>query len=64
MKRVMAELRSMEPTDGAPDAGQTWLERFGEKFGDFLAEPSAGQILIAILLVVLVLALTLAYVVV
>jgi serine/threonine-protein kinase len=64
MKRVMAELRSMEPTDDAPDAGQTWLERLGEKLGDFLAEPSAGQILIVILLVLLVLVVALAYVVV
>jgi serine/threonine-protein kinase len=63
MKRVMAELRSMEPKDETADAGQTWLERLGEKLGDFLADPSAGQILIAILLVLLVLALAFVYVV-
>jgi serine/threonine-protein kinase len=59
MKRVMAELRSMKPNDEVPPEGPTWLERIGEKFGDFLAEPSAGQIVIAILLVVLVLTLVL-----
>ena len=60
MNRVMAELRSMEPKDEAPPADATWLERIGEKLGDFLAEPSAAQILIAILAVLLVLALALA----
>ncbi|MGO9466400.1 MAG: serine/threonine-protein kinase [Isosphaeraceae bacterium] len=61
MNRVTAELRSMDPADGAPAEGPTWLERFGEKLGDSLAEPSAGQILIAILSVLLVLALALAF---
>jgi hypothetical protein len=60
MNRVMAELRSTEPKDETPPAGGTWLERIGEWFGDFLAEPSAAQILIAILAVVLVIALALA----
>jgi len=60
MNRAMAELRSTEPNDEAPPAGATWLERIGEWFGDFLVEPSAAQILIALLLVLLVLALALA----
>jgi eukaryotic-like serine/threonine-protein kinase len=60
MNREMAELRSMEPKDEAPPEGATWLERIGEKFGDFLAEMTAAQILIAILGVLLVLALALA----
>ena len=42
MKRAMAELRSAEPKDDALSADATWLERIGEWFGDFLAEPSAG----------------------
>ena len=42
MNRAMAELRSTEPKDGAAPEDETWLERIGEKFGDFLAEPSAG----------------------
>ena len=41
MKKAMAELRAMEPNDQATEAGPTWLERIGEWFGDFLAEPSA-----------------------
>jgi serine/threonine protein kinase len=60
MNRVMSELRTMEPKDKAPETSETWLERLGEKIGDSLAEPSAGQILIAILAVLLVLALAMA----
>ena len=45
----------------APAADQTWFERIGEGLGDFLAEPSAGQIIIGILVVLLILALALAY---
>jgi serine/threonine protein kinase len=55
MKRAMAELRSTEAKDEAADAPATWLERIGEKVGDALADPSAGQILIAILLVFVIL---------
>jgi serine/threonine protein kinase len=61
MKRESAELRAADPTDDALSADATWLERIGEWFGDFLAEPSAAQIIIAILGVLLVLALALAY---
>jgi serine/threonine-protein kinase len=61
MNRVMAELRALSPPDETPVAEQGWLERAGEKLGDLLSEPSAGQIVIAILLVLLVLALALAY---
>jgi serine/threonine-protein kinase len=60
MNRVMAELRSMESSNEAPAEGQTWLERIGETIGDFLAEPSAGPILIAMLVMLLILALALA----
>jgi eukaryotic-like serine/threonine-protein kinase len=60
MNRVTAELRSTERKDEAPPAGATWLERLGEKLGDFLAEPSLAHILIAIMVVVLVLMLALA----
>ena len=62
MNRVMAELRSMDVPDEAPAADQSWFEQFGEKLGDFLAEPSAGQIVIAILAILFILALALAYV--
>jgi serine/threonine protein kinase len=60
MNRVMAELRSMEPKDGAPAAPETWLERMTEKLGDALAEPSTGLIIIALVAILFVLALALA----
>ncbi len=60
MNRVTAELHSMGPKDEEPTETATWLERIGEKIGDFLAEPSAGQIVIIILLVFLILALAMA----
>ena len=59
MNRAMAELRSTE-TEEKPSVTETLLERIGEKIGEFLSEPSAGQIIICILLVVL--ALTLAFI--
>jgi hypothetical protein len=62
MKKAMAELRSTEPNGGSPPMAATRLERIGEWFGDFLAEPSAGQILIAVLVVLLVLTIAFAYV--
>jgi serine/threonine protein kinase len=61
MKREMAELRSTDPKDKDAAEGETWLEKIGEKFGDFLAEPSALQILLAILAVLLVLLAALGY---
>ncbi len=54
MKKTMTALGEMDANDPAPSAVQTWFERIGEKIGDFLAEPSAGQIVICILLVLLV----------
>ncbi|MFI5457802.1 MAG: serine/threonine-protein kinase [Isosphaerales bacterium] len=60
MNRAMAELRLLEPKDEASPASATWVERIGEMFGDFLAEPSAMQILIAVLAILIVLALALA----
>ena len=67
MNRAMAELRSADPNDEAPSAATSWLERIGEKFGNFLAEPSSAltqpsvaQIVIVILAVILVLALAFA----
>jgi serine/threonine-protein kinase len=61
MKRALAEARATEADEKASSAVETWLEHLGEHIGALLAEPSAGQILIAILAIVLVLALALAY---
>jgi serine/threonine protein kinase len=56
MKRALAELRSSDPAGDHTSEDATWYERFGEKVGDFLAEPSAGVVLIGVLLLLLVVA--------
>ena len=63
MKKTMSALGEMDANDGAPSPVQTWFERIGEKVGDFLAEPSAGQIVICILLVLLAFAAAFAFLV-
>ena len=63
MKKAMAELRSGEQKGEAEPETASWLERIGEKIGDFLAEPSAGQIMIAVLTILFVFALAFAIVV-
>ena len=58
MKRALAELRSTDsPDDASAAESTTWFERIGERLGDFLAEPGAGLILIAVLGVLLIVAL-------
>ena len=61
MNKALAEMRSADPKTDAPSEDSTWLERLGEKFGDFLAEPSAGQILIVVLTVLLIVAMAFAF---
>jgi hypothetical protein len=60
MKKTMAELRAMRPLDEVPAENQTWYERIGEQLGDFLAEPSAGLILIATLVILFIVGLVVA----
>lgn len=57
MNRTMTELRQTEANEEPPPLVETWLERMGEKLGEFLSEPSAGQIIICVLLVLLALTL-------
>jgi serine/threonine-protein kinase len=60
MKKAMAELRSSEQSGEAKAESPSWLERIGENIGDFLAEPSAGQIMITVLVILFVLAMAFA----
>jgi serine/threonine-protein kinase len=62
MKKALAELRSTEQNGESPQEAPTRLEQIGEWFGDFLAEPSAGQILIAVLAILLGLVMAFAFV--
>ena len=61
MNRAMAELRSTQEKDEAPATDANWLEGIGEWFGDYLSDPSAAHIIIAILVLFLVLALAMAF---
>ncbi|MGC8640290.1 MAG: serine/threonine-protein kinase [Isosphaeraceae bacterium] len=45
----------------APTLTETWLEKLGEKIGDFLAEPSAGNIFMILTVVALIAGLCLVY---
>ncbi len=60
MNRGLVEERSQDQAEGPPSTGETWLERLGEHLGDFLAEPSAGQIIAVLLIVTLIVATALA----
>ena len=55
MKRELAELQATDPRQKDATADETWLERLGEKLGDYLAEPSMLQILLVILGILLML---------
>jgi serine/threonine-protein kinase len=56
MKRALADLRSSDAAGEDASENATWYERIGEKVGDFLAEPSAGVVLIGVLLLLLIVA--------
>ncbi len=49
MNQVRAELRAMDPTadEESEEAVSTWLERLGERIGDYLADPDPTHFLIA-----------------
>jgi serine/threonine-protein kinase len=59
LKRELTDKQMQVPTDPPPSWRERWLDRLREQIGDFLTEPSLGQILGLILAVVAVLALAL-----
>ncbi len=61
LKRSLAEERAQDPAAEAPTAMEHWLERLGEQIGDFLAEPSAGHIIVILVIITLIVAIGLAY---
>jgi serine/threonine-protein kinase len=61
LNREMEQEREENSKDETSTLTETWAERFGEKIGDFLAEPSAGHLLIILAAVTLIAALSLAY---
>ena len=59
MNRGLVEERGQDQAEEPPSAAETWLERLGEHLGDFLAEPSASQIIAALVIVTLIVAIAL-----
>jgi serine/threonine-protein kinase len=61
LNRAIVDQRAQEEASEPPPLAETWLERFGEQLGDFLAEPSAGHIILIIVGVALVVVVCLVY---
>ncbi len=61
LNRALAEERTQDQTLEPPTIAERWLERLGEQLGDFLAEPSAGHIILILAALVVVIALGMAY---
>ncbi len=61
MNRALAELRSATPRPKRRPKTPPGSNDSVRRFGDFLAEPSAGQILIVVLTVLLIVAIAFAY---
>jgi serine/threonine protein kinase len=61
LKRALVEERAQDQTLEPPTVAERWLERLGEQVGDFLAEPSAGHIILILVALAIIVALGLAY---
>jgi hypothetical protein len=61
LNRALAEERAQDPSSEPPTVAELWLERLGEQLGDFLAEPSAGHVILILVTTAIILALALGY---
>ena len=61
LNRALFEERTQDQTLEPPTVAERWLERLGEQLGDFLAEPSAGHIILILVTMAIIVALGLAY---
>jgi serine/threonine-protein kinase len=61
LNRDIVDQRAQDAESAPAPLAETWLERAGEHIGDFLAEPSAGHVILIIFAVALALALSLVY---
>jgi eukaryotic-like serine/threonine-protein kinase len=61
LNRALVEERTQDQTLEPPTVAEHWLERLGEQLGDFLAEPSAGHIILILVTMAIIVALGLAY---
>src|SRR5271157_2239374 len=61
LNRALVEERTQDQTLEPPTVAERWLERLGEQLGDFLAEPSAGHIILILVTLAIIFALGLVY---
>jgi hypothetical protein len=61
LNRALVEEREQVEESEAESITQRWMERAGERIGDFLAEPSAGQIIFLVAALAIVITAALAY---
>ena len=61
LKRALVEERTQDQELEPPTVTERWLERLGEQLGDFLAEPSAGHVILIFVSLAVVIALGLVY---
>jgi serine/threonine protein kinase len=61
LNRALADERTEEEAEEQPTVTDRWLERLGEQLGDFLAEPTAGHIILVLLAVTLTVVVGLVY---
>lgn len=61
LNRALVEERTQDEELEPPTVAGRWLERLGEQIGDFLAEPTAGHVILIIVSLALVIALGFAY---
>jgi serine/threonine-protein kinase len=59
--KLNRELAEQETDETEPSAFSTWMERLGERLGDFLSEPHAGHLIVIAVIATLIVALGLAY---
>lgn len=61
LNRALVEERTQDQLSEPPSIAVRWLEQLGEQLGDFLAEPSAGYIILILVAMAVVIALALVY---
>ena len=61
LHRALVEERTQDQLSEPPTVAERWLEQLGEQVGDFLAEPSAGHIILILVALAIILAFGLAY---
>lgn len=61
LNRELADRRTQDQASEQPSVAESWLERLGEQLGDFLAEPTAGHMMIVMVAITFIVVLALVY---